>query len=63
MKKNHEIGNKLYVGMTDDEVKKLTTEKCENCEHLIDDHFLPVDTYETKKNNVYTCRYCGCKIT
>ena len=62
-RKNHSIGNKLYVNMTDKEVKKLTTDTCKKCGHLIDDHFLPVDTFKSKKNCIYTCRYCGCKIT
>lgn len=61
-RKNHVVGTKLYVGMTDKEFKKLTTEKCKKCKHLTDDHFLPVNTFESKKNNTYTCRYCGCKI-
>ena len=60
-RKNHRVGSKLYVGMTTKEVKKLLTDKCKKCKHLIDDHFLPVNTFETKTNKTYTCRYCGCK--
>lgn len=54
--------NKVYV-MSKEDAKKLMTEKCEKCGHLTDDHFLPVNTTKSKKNNIYTCRDCGCKIT
>lgn len=55
--------NKVYVGMTKKMIKKLETEKCKKCGHLVDDHFLPVNTFKSKKNNdTYTCRNCGCKI-
>ena len=54
--------NKVFVGMTKKQVKKLLADKCEKCGHLVDDHFLPVNTFESKKNNIYTCRDCGCKI-
>jgi len=61
-RKNQTVGNKLYVGMTNEEVEKLETETCIECKHLVDDHFLPVGTFKSKKNDTYTCRYCGCKI-
>ena len=38
------------------------TKKCKKCGHLQDDHFLPVNTFKSKKNKVYTCRDCGCEI-
>ena len=55
--------NKVFVGMSKEDAKKLMTEKCEKCGHLVDDHFLPVGTFKSKKNSVYTCRNCRCKIT
>ena len=61
-RKNHRIGSKLYLNMTEKEVKKLTTDTCKKCKHLIDDHFLPVNTLKSKKNSTFTCRHCGCKI-
>jgi len=62
MKKNHIVGNKAYIGMSEDDFKKLTTDMCKKCKHLIDDHFLPVNTFKKKGNDTYVCRYCGCKI-
>lgn len=53
---------KLYVGFKKKELVKLLTDKCKKCKHLIDDHFLPVNTFKSRKNNIYTCRYCECKI-
>jgi len=61
-KKDRVVGGKLYVGMTEKQFKDLTEKKCKKCGHLEDDHFLPVNTAKSKKNNTYTCRYCGCKI-
>lgn len=55
--------NKVFVGMSKEDANKLMTEKCDKCGHLVDDHFLPVNTTKSKKNNLYTCRNCGCKIT
>ncbi len=54
--------NKVYC-MSEEEATKLMTEKCEKCGHLVDDHFLPVNTTKNKKNKIYTCRDCGCEIT
>jgi len=54
--------NKVFVGMSEKDATKLMTEKCEECGHLVDDHFLPVNTTKSKKNKIYTCRDCGCKI-
>lgn len=63
------VGNKLYA-MSDKAAKKLLTEKCKKCKHLVDDHLRPA--LKEKKNGdidwhsqdgvPYTCRYCGCKI-
>ena len=52
---------RLYA-MSDKDAMKLLTTKCKKCEHLEDDHFLPVNTTKTETNNDYICRYCGCKI-
>lgn len=57
-RRNHSVGSKLYVGMTDDEVKKLLTETCTKCKHLVDDHFRDLG-----KKSKYVCRYCECKIS
>lgn len=54
--------NKVYVGMSEELIEKLETEKCDKCGCLIDDHFLPVNTFKSKNNDTYTCRNCGCKI-
>ena len=62
MLKTNEV-NKVYVGMSKEDAIKLETEKCDKCGCLVDDHFLPVNTTKSKKNNLYTCRNCGCEIT
>jgi len=49
--------------MSKEDAEKLMTEKCEKCGHLVDDHFLPTNTFKSKKNKTYTCRDCGCEIT
>ncbi len=61
MRKSNEV-NKVYVGMTKKQALELATKKCKKCGHLQDDHFLPVNTFKSKKNKVYTCRDCGCEI-
>ena len=51
MLKTNEV-NKVYVGMSKEDAIKLETEKCEKCGHLVDDHFLPVNTTKSKKNKI-----------
>ena len=62
MRKTNEV-NKVYVGMPQESVLKLETETCIKCHHLVDDHFLPVNTFKSKTNKIYKCRNCGCEIT
>lgn len=57
MLKSNEV-NKVYVGMSKEDAIKLETEKCEKCDHLVDDHLKPLND-----KGKYVCRDCGCKIT
>lgn len=56
MKKSNEV-DKVYVGMSKEDVVKLETETCAKCKHLIDDHLKPLG-----KKGKYECRNCGCEI-
>lgn len=62
------IGSKAYVGFTPNQVKKLRTDECKKCKHLIDDHrtgdlTIKKNMRQYKKKPVYKCIHCGCKIT
>ena len=54
--------NKVFVGMNKEDAKRLMTETCIKCHHLIDDHFRTWKQ-ELKSKGKYVCRNCGCKIT
>ena len=55
-------GSAAYMDMTKKDFIDLTTRKCKKCNHLENDHFLPVNTFSSKTNSTYTCRLCRCKI-
>ena len=62
-KRNFVKGSAAHMDMTKKDFIDLTTRKCKKCNHLEDDHFLPANnTFSSKANSIYTCRYCGCKI-
>lgn len=56
MKKSNEV-DKVYVGLSKEDVTQLETETCIKCRHLIDDHLKPLDD-----KGKYICRDCGCEI-
>lgn len=56
MKKSKDV-DKVYKGMSKEDVVLLETETCVKCKHLVDDHLKPLG-----KKGKYKCRDCECEI-